>query len=125
MSKFIGRLSGLVVLGSIISVAWILQGCAHHAYKPQTITVRGSHTLTIHESLVAVENAYELAWAKTPDKKNKLVRNMYGGFFDPVKNHSHCYTPWPEECMRHEYKHQLVKYGLIVPDDPHFKNIHN
>lgn len=99
----------------------IQTGCAHHAYKPQTVTIKRAHSLIIHESEVAVENAYELAWSKLPDKGGKLERNRYGGFFDPATNTSHCFIPWPEKCMLHEYKHQLVKYGLIVPDDPHFK----
>lgn len=105
----------------LAGVLLLQAGCVHHAYKPQTVTIKHPHSLTIHESRTAMENAYQTSWIKIKDKTNKKKRGKYLGFFDPTKNHSHCFMPWPEECMLHEYKHQLVKYGLIVPDDPHFK----
>lgn len=95
-------------------------GCAHHAYKPQRIEV-SRHTLVLHETEVQMENAYEYANRYYPQNPAKLKRGKYGGFFDPMTNDLHCYGPWPEECMLHEYKHLGVKYGLKVPDDPHFK----
>ena len=98
-----------------------LSGCANHAYKPQTVTMRGNHTLVLHEGQTAMENAYEKVWLNISDKTEKKERGDYSGFFDPATNISHCFTPYPESCMLHEYKHLLVKYGLIVPNDPHFK----
>ena len=94
-------------------------GCAHHAYKPQRIEVE-KHALILHETKVQMENAYEVAWLKYPDKTKKLGRERYAGFIDYWLNELHCWGPWPEECMLHEYKHLGAKYGLKVPDDPHF-----
>ncbi len=68
-----------------------------------------------------MENAYEAIYAAYSDKSSKRERGTYSGFFNPNTDTSHCFTPYPESCMLHEYKHLLVKYGLIVPDDPHFK----
>lgn len=104
----------------LVGILLLQTGCAHHAYKPQMVTIKRNHTLVLHESRVAMENAYQVSWVKIPDKSNKKDRGAYLGFFNPQTNTSHCYIPWPEKCMLHEYKHQLVKYGLIVPDDPHF-----
>ena len=95
-------------------------GCAHHAYKPQRIEVE-KHVLILHESKVAMENAYVMNWSKDPEKILMKARGEYGGFFTHRGNELHCFIPWPEECMLHEYKHLGVKYGLKVPDDPHFK----
>ena len=95
-------------------------GCAHHAYKPQRIEVR-KHVLVLHESRVAMENAYTMNWRRDPEKIGMEERGTYFGFFIPKGNELHCYVPWPEKCMLHEYKHLGVKYGLEIPDDPHFK----
>ena len=94
-------------------------GCAHHVYKPQRVEIR-SHTLILHESRVAMENAFTYNWRWDREKIGMKERGEYSGFFVPGKNDLHCYVPWPEECMLHEYKHLGVKYGLKVPDDPHF-----
>ena len=95
-------------------------GCSHDAYKPQKIDI-ARHTLVLHETEIAMQNAYELAWSRYPDKVKRRGRGEYGGFIDYGRNELHCYGPWPEECILHEYKHLGSKYGLVVPDDKHFK----
>ena len=120
ISKRIGKLARIIFLGSLLAFTWFIQGCAHHAYKPQRIEV-WRHTLVLHETRVQMENAYEQAWAGRKNKRNKRERGEYTGFYDSLKNDLHCYVPWPESCILHEYKHHAVKEGLEVPDDPHFK----
>lgn len=108
------------MLKYILIAALVLQtGCAHHAYKPQRIEIR-SHTLILHATRVDMENAYELANIKDVERIFTRERGEYTGFIHFSVNELHCYTPWPEECMLHEYKHLLDKYGLDIPDDPHF-----
>lgn len=109
-SKYI--LTGLLVLQT---------GCSHYAYKPQRIEVE-KHALILHASRVQMENAYEAANVK--DTKRIFVRSRgeYTGFIHLRLNELHCFVPYPEDCMLHEYKHLGVKYGLEVPDDPHFNN---
>jgi hypothetical protein len=106
---------------AVILLVGTMTGCVHHAYKPQRIDVR-AHTIVLHATKVEMENAYEQVWAKRRGSKSKKKkRGEYGGFFNGSTNELHCYGPWPEVCMLHEYKHLGVKYGLEVPDDPHFK----
>ena len=105
----------------ILAGTLLLQiGCAHHAYKPQRIEIK-AHTLILHETEIQMSNAYEAAWVVFKDKGGKKPRHFYDGFIDYNKNDLHCWGPWPEECMLHEYKHLGTKYGLKVPDDPHFE----
>ena len=94
-------------------------GCSHHAYKPQRIEV-SSHVLILHASRVKMENAYELANVKDTMRIFTKDRGEYTGFIHLRLNELHCYIPWPEQCMLHEYKHLGTKYGLEVPDDEHF-----
>ena len=94
-------------------------GCAHDVYKAERIEV-GRHTIVLHERMVDMENAYSKWWAGKRDKSEMKSRGEYTGFFDPIKNDLHCVVPWPEECMFHEYKHLAEKYGLEIPNDPHF-----
>ena len=94
-------------------------GCAHHAYKPQRIEVK-SHSMILHASRVKMENAYELANVKDTERIFTKDREEYTGFINYRLNELHCYIPYPEQCMLHEYKHLGTKYGLKVPDDEHF-----
>ena len=104
----------------IISVM-LLSGCIHTgAIKSQAVIVPRGHKLIVHESQVAMENAYEKAWLSIPDKTGKEERGDYGGFFNPKTNTSHCYAPWAQDCIAHENLHLLAKYGLQI-DDPHFQ----
>lgn len=94
-------------------------GCAHMEYMPQKVEI-GKHTLILHESRVAMENAYTYNWRWDREKIGMKERGKYLGFFVSIKNELHCYVPWPEACILHEYKHLGSKYGLKVPADPHF-----
>ena len=95
-------------------------GCAHYAYKPQRIEIP-KHTLILHETRIQMENTYEVANIK--DTKRIFVKNRgeYTGFIHLSLNELHCFGPYPEQCILHEYKHLGSKYGLIIPDDPHFE----
>ena len=104
----------------LVALLTLQIGCAHHAYKPQRVEIK-SHTLILHASRVAMENAYELANVKDTKRLFVKARGEYTVFIHLRLNELHCYIPWPEDCMLHEYKHLASKYGLIVPDDPHFK----
>ncbi|MCK5603680.1 hypothetical protein KAR91_17470 [Candidatus Pacearchaeota archaeon] len=97
----------------------LMVGCSHNAYKAQRIEV-ARHTIVLHEKVVDMENAYVKSWVKWEDKSDMKERGTYGGFFDPLTNDLHCVVPWPEWCMIHEYKHLAEKYGLEIPNDPHF-----
>ena len=100
----------------------ILQiGCSHHAYKPQRIDIP-QHTLILHASRVDMENAYEVANVKDTKRLFVKARGEYTGFINLRSNELHCFIPYPEDCMLHEYKHLGSKYGFIVPDDSHFKH---
>ena len=103
----------------ILSLLFIV-GCSHNAYTPQRVEVTRGHTLILHDTEVQMENAYEKAWLKYPDKIKKKGRGEYSGFIDYWLNELHCWGAWPEECILHEYKHLLTKYGLKVPNDEHF-----
>ena len=103
----------------IILISLLVVGCSHHAYRPQRIEIK-SHTLVLHASRVDMENAYELANVADKERIYTSPRGEYTGFIHLSLNELHCYVPWPEQCMLHEYKHLGSKYGLEVPDDPHF-----
>ena len=94
-------------------------GCAHNAYKPQRVEV-SRHTLVLHETKVDMENAYVEWWSRKDNWRDMKPRGSYTGWFDPIKNDLHCFGPYPEGCMIHEYKHLAEKYGLVIPNDPHF-----
>lgn len=104
----------------LIGMLVLQTGCAHHAYKPQRIEVE-KHVLILHETKVEMENAYELANIKDVKRIFVKARREYTGFIHLRLNELHCYIPYPEQCMLHEYKHLGSKYGLVVPDDPHFE----
>ena len=104
----------------LIALLTLQIGCAHHAYKPQRIDI-AQHTLILHASRVKMENAYEQANIKDTKRLFVKGRGEYTGFIRLSLNELHCFVPYPEDCMLHEYKHLGSKYGLIVPDDPHFK----
>lgn len=104
----------------LIGLLVLQAGCAHHAYKPQRIEVE-KHALILHASRVKMENAYEVANIKDTKRLFISARGEYTGFINYKLNELHCYIPYPEQCMLHEYKHLGTKYGLVVPDDPHFK----
>lgn len=104
----------------LIGMLLIQTGCSHHAYKPQRIDIE-RHTLVLHETRVQMENAYEIVYVNYPNHIEKIGRGDYTGFINLRNNELHCYGVWPEQCMLHEYKHLGSKYGLIIPDDPHFE----
>ena len=95
-------------------------GCTHHAYKPQRVEIP-SHALILHASRVQMENAYEVANIKDTKRLFVKGRGEYTGFIVLSLNELHCFVPYPEQCILHEYKHLGSKYGLIIPDDPHFE----
>ncbi|MCK5610698.1 hypothetical protein KAR91_52985 [Candidatus Pacearchaeota archaeon] len=94
-------------------------GCASGGYKAQRIEV-ARHTLVLHDTHIQMENAYSKWWSSKRDKGSMKARGAYTGWFDPTKNDLHCVVPWSERCMIHEYKHLAEKYGLKIPNDPHF-----
>lgn len=104
----------------LTGILLIQAGCTHHAYKPQRIDIE-RHTLILHETRVQMENSYEVANVKDTNRLYVKNRGEYAGFINYMLNELHCYGHWPEECILHEYKHLATKYGLKVPDDPHFK----
>lgn len=92
----------------------ILHGCVSTGgVEPKSLSV-GRHKVVIHPSEISMQNAYVM---RNGDSK---IREIVTGFFEPTTNTLHCVAPWVDECLLHEYKHLLVKYGLVV-DHPHFK----
>ncbi|MCK5601330.1 hypothetical protein KAR91_05670 [Candidatus Pacearchaeota archaeon] len=104
----------------LIGLLILQAGCSRHAYKPQRVEIRTHHTLILHASRVQMENAYEAANVKDTKRLFVKSRGEYTGFIVLSLNELHCFVPYPEDCMLHEYKHLGVKYGLVVPDDLHF-----
>ena len=123
MNKRVGRLAGIIFGLSLLALLLIMGGCVTiktYAYAPQRIEM-GRHTLVLHATRVDMENAYTALWASDPQKIGMKERGEYAGFITYAKKELHCFVPWPEECMLHEYKHLGTQYGLKVPDDPHFQ----
>ncbi len=101
---------------TLIGLLLFETGCGI-GYKTQTIDIP-RHKVKIYDSKIAVQNAYA---TYNINQVSATGRDRVTGFFSYRDNTIHCYTPFPEECLLHEYKHLLVKYGFKVPSDSHFK----
>ena len=100
----------------LLGILFFNTGCIS-GYGPQIVKVP-RHKIKIYSSVVEVQNAY----AQYNIRQTSTVsRDIVTGFFSHIDNTIHCPAPFPEECLLHEYKHLTTKYGLEIPDDPHFK----
>ena len=100
----------------LLGILFFNTGCIS-GYSPQIIKIP-RHKLILYSSVVEMQNAFA---RYNINQVSKVDRNTVTGFFSHIDKTIHCPAPMPEECILHEYKHLAVKYGLISPNDPHFK----